>query len=67
MAWSVWATVDGHQTKIATYATQNLARWWAIAWLKAGWVPIYADASREVIVPASQCKRLEIRDDAVPT
>lgn len=41
MPWEVWAlTKKGNRIFIAEYADQNLARWWALNWLRSGALPI---------------------------
>lgn len=44
MEWQVWVYMrSGVSVFSREFATQNDARWWAIAWLKDGYVPIDQD------------------------
>lgn len=45
------------------YDTLDLARWWAINWLKNGYVPVRVDDGHvEELVPASEIRRVMIRE-----
>lgn len=45
------------------YATLDLARWWAISWLKNGYIPVVTyDSHVEEMVPTSQVKRVLIAE-----
>lgn len=47
---------------VRTFATQDEARWWAISWLKNGYVPRYEDFEQELFVPTARLTFVGIRD-----
>ncbi len=62
--WGVYVRHDGKLHRVNEFSTQNLARWWAIAWLRAGWIPMKNNVgSDERIVPASSITEIILRND----
>jgi len=45
------------------YATLELARWWAINWLKNGYIPVRVDDEHvEEMIPTSEIRRVLLKE-----
>ena len=60
--WVVTSTPVQQRHLVATYATQNLARWWAVAFAERGSVSLEQGTPNEQLIPMSHVWRFEIKE-----
>jgi len=69
MPWSIHCIVNdpntwGHtEMTLGSYESQNLARWWALAFIQKGSIIMHQGQPDETIVPIHWVSQLQIRED----
>lgn len=54
---------DTEEVVVATYADQNLARWWAVSFCQRGSVPSNQGQSNEDLIPIQHVVKFKLREE----